>query len=88
MSCGVQPSFLARMVMGTPEDFLLLQAQVADIDVGGHIHPRQVADVHRPVGVRQGRCHRGTFEILFHIWLCFIIVIVRLKGYFAEIVQR
>ena len=70
------------------EDFLLLQAQVADIDVGGHIHPRQVADVHRPVGVGQGRCHRGTFEILFHIWLCFIIVIVRLKGYFAEIVQR
>ena len=97
MSCGVQPSFLRRAAFllgadgdGHPvlvasadeEDFLLLQAQVADIDVGGHIHPRQVADVHRPVGVRQGRCHRGTFEILFHIWLYFIYCYCPFKGLF------
>ena len=71
------------------EDLFFLQPQVADIDVSRYIHPGQVADMHRSVGIGQGRCHRGTFEFLFHILLhLFIVVYFGTRNYFAEIVQR
>ena len=47
--------------------FLLLQAQIAHVDVCRHIHASQVADVYSTVGVGQSRCHGGAFElVLFH----------------------
>ena len=54
--------------------FLLLQAQIAHIDVGRHIHASQVADVYSTVGVWQSRSHSGAFElVLFHYIMCFLI---------------
>ena len=45
-----------------------LQAQVSCIDVGRHIHASQVADVHRPIGIRQSRRHRCSLVVLlFHV---------------------
>ena len=36
-------------------------AQVADINVGGDINPRQVAQVKGAVGIGQGRCNQCSF---------------------------
>ena len=45
-----------------------LQTQVSCIDVGRHIHASQVADVHRPIGIRQSRRHRCSLVVLlFHV---------------------
>ena len=52
---------------------LFLQAEVAHVDVSGYINAGQVADVYRTVGVGQGRRHGGTFELLFHIVLLFLV---------------
>ena len=46
---------------------LALEAQVAHIDVGRHIDAGQVADVHRAVGIGQGRGHQRALEFfIFH----------------------
>ena len=44
---------------------LLLQAQIAHVDVGRNIHAGKVADVYATVGIRQCRSDGGAFEILF-----------------------
>ena len=49
------------------DDVLLLQAQVAHVDVGGDVDAGQVSDVDGTVGIGQGRCHGGTFELFLHI---------------------
>ena len=36
-------------------------AKIACVDVGRHINPGQMPDVHRPVGVRQSRCDCVSF---------------------------
>ena len=62
----------AMLVTTADKDhLLLLQAEVAHVDVGRYIDAGQVADVYRTVGLGQGRRHGGTFELLFHIVLLF-----------------
>lgn len=43
-----------------------LQAQVAHINVGRHIHPGQMADVHTAISVWQGGGNQRTVKFLFH----------------------
>ena len=49
------------------DDVLLLEAQVAHVDVGGDVDAGQVTDVDRAVGIGQGRCHGSTFKLFLHI---------------------
>ena len=58
------------------EDILALEAKVTHIDVGRYIHTCQVTDVDRAVCIWQGRCHKSSFEILFHFQLYFDFVLV------------
>ena len=51
-----------------------LRAQVADIDIGRHIHPSQMSDVHRPVGVGQCRSYCITFVFLVFFAVCHVIL--------------
>ena len=48
---------------------LLLQAEVAHVDVSRHVDACQMADMHRSVGVGQCRGDGCPFEFLFHICL-------------------
>ena len=43
-----------------------LEAQIAYIDVGWHIHSCQMTNVYRAVGIRQCRSHCSSFELLVH----------------------
>ena len=58
---------------------LLLQPQVAHVDVGRHIHAGQVSDVYATVGV--GKCRRdgGALEFLFHIFLFVLFLLYGAK---------
>ena len=47
------------------EHVLALQAQVADVDVGGYVDAGQMADVDGAVGVGQGARHESSLEFLF-----------------------
>jgi hypothetical protein len=38
-----------------------------------------VSNVHRTVGIWQGRCNRSSLEILFHVVLC-VCKLLRYKG--------
>ena len=51
------------------EYVLLLQPEIAHVDVRRDVHARQVSDMHRPVGVRQGRRDSCSFEFLLHLVL-------------------
>ena len=54
------------MLIGTADEQHILspQPQVAHINIGRHIHPGQVADVNRTVGIRQGGGDEMPFEFL------------------------
>ena len=52
-----------------------LQAQVAHINVGRHIHPGQVADVHTAISVWQGGGNQRTVKFLFHYILLYYICV-------------
>ena len=43
-----------------------LQTKVTHINIRRHIHACKMADMHGTVGIRQGRCHGGSFEFLLH----------------------
>ena len=50
------------------DNVLLLEAELAILDIGWHIDTCQVTDMHTTVGVRQSSRHGGTFKVLlFHI---------------------
>ena len=54
----------------------LLQAQIAHVDVGRHIHTSQVANVHTTIGIRQSSRDGGAFKfVFFHLFLLFCIYI-------------
>ena len=58
------------MLVATADEnnVLLLEAKIANIDIGWHVNTCQVADMHTTVSVRQCCGYGGTFEILlFHI---------------------
>ena len=48
------------------EHIFTFEAQVTYINVGRHIHTCKVTYVNRAVGIWQGRCHKSSFEFLFH----------------------
>ena len=52
-----------------------LQAQIACIDIGRYVYPRQVADVHRAVGVWQGGGDECSFEIFHYLFVDFCVVL-------------
>ncbi len=59
------------LVAAADEQHLLsLKTEIPRIDVGRDIDSGQVADMHRPVGVRQGRGDKCTLEF-FHRFVCF-----------------
>ena len=51
-----------------------LRAQIADIDIGRHIHPSQMSDVHRPVSIGQCRSYCITFVFLVFFAVCHVIL--------------
>ena len=56
------------LVFFAPFVALLLEAEIANIDIGWHVNTCQVTDVHTTVGIRQSRSHGSTFKVLlFHI---------------------
>ena len=42
-------------------------AQIARVDVGRDVDPRQMTDMHRPVGIGERRRHQIAFELFCHI---------------------
>ena len=49
------------------EDYVAaFEPLITGINIGGYIHAGQVADVYRPVGIREGSGNEYSFEILFH----------------------
>ena len=58
------------MLVATADEnnVLLLEAEIANIDIGWHVNTCQVADMNTTVSIRQCSGNGGTFEILlFHI---------------------
>ena len=41
---------------------LAFQTEVPHINICGHIHPRKVSDMHRPVRIRQCRCYKCSLK--------------------------
>ncbi len=68
---GLYGDGYAMLVAAADEQHLLsLKTEIPRIDVGRDIDSGQVADMHRPVGVRQGRGDKCTLEF-FHRFVCF-----------------
>ena len=63
--------------------FLLLQSEIAGVDVGRHVDACQMADMHTAIGVGQGGSDGGTFEILFFhcIDSVFLVFLFCLQNY-------
>ncbi len=49
------------------QDVASLETQEAGVDVGRHVDAGKVADVYRPVGVRQRRGDKCSLEFLLHV---------------------
>ena len=48
------------------EYILTLETQITYINVGRHIYTCKMTDVHRTIRIGKSRCHKGSFEFLFH----------------------
>ena len=57
------------LITSTDEDHvLLLESEIAYIDVGRYVNSSQVSNMYTTISIRQGCRHGGTFKILlFHI---------------------
>jgi hypothetical protein len=66
---GTDSNRYTMLIATADEDnILLLEAEIANIDIGWHVYTCQVTDVHTTVGIRQSRSHGSTFKVLlFHI---------------------
>ena len=49
------------------QHILPAQAEIPNVNIGGHIHAGQMPDMHRTIGVWQRTGHKGSLELLFHI---------------------
>jgi hypothetical protein len=47
------------------KDGTLLEAQIADIDVGWYINTCQVSDMYRTIGIGESSCYERAFELIF-----------------------
>ena len=59
-----------------PDDVAPPQTQIPHIDVRRHVHARQMADMHRTVGVGKGRRNQITLELFCHIFSCALLQII------------
>ena len=63
---GTQGDRHTVLITTANEDhFLLLESQIAHIDVGRNVHSCQMSNVNATVCIRQCSGHRGAFEFLF-----------------------
>ena len=65
--------------------FLALQAKVAHVDVGRHIHTCEVTNMNTSVGIRQGGSNKRSLKI-FHIVI--FIIYISLQSYVFRANQR
>ena len=64
---GTQRDGHAMLVASADEEHrLALEAQIAHVDIGRHIHAGQVTNMHAAVGIRQGGRDQSSVEFLFH----------------------
>ena len=48
------------------DDISTALTQITNIDIRGHIYTRQMADMHRTIGIRKCRCYQITLKLFLH----------------------
>ena len=48
------------------DDISTALTQITNIDIRGHIYTRQMADMHRAIGIRKCRCYQITLKLFLH----------------------
>ena len=67
------------------QHFLTLQAKIAYVDVGRHIHTCEVTNMNTSVGIRQGGSNQCSFKF-FHIAI--LIIYISLQSYVFRLNHR